>query len=77
MDKLYKLIRDKLNLSQDTMLTDDMSIDDVSGWDSFGWVTILNEIQDKYNISISLDEAADIRTIGDIQKLIRKKCSSE
>ena len=77
MDKLFNLIRETLNLVKETKLSDEMNMDDVPGWDSLAWIIILNEIQDKFCISFSIDEAANIKTIGDIRKLIKIKCSDD
>lgn len=60
-------------LDPDYALSDDMGPSDVTGWDSLGWLTLLNAVESRYGIVLSLDEAAEIRTIGDLRRAIEAK----
>jgi acyl carrier protein len=45
----------------------------VTGWDSLGWLALLNAVEARYGITLSLDEAAATKTIGDLRRLIEAK----
>lgn len=69
-DSLYTLIRELFELQDDVELFDSMAFSDISGWDSLGWITLMNGIEKKYNFTIDLDEVANLKTIGQIRKFI-------
>lgn len=52
-----------------------MGPSDVTGWDSLGWLALLNAVEERYGIVLSLDEAAQTRTIGDLRRLVEVKTS--
>ena len=73
MDALHSCIVELFSLDPKTPLSDDMGPSAVTGWDSLGWLSLLNMVEQRWNIEMSLDEAADIQTIGDLRRVIEKK----
>ena len=74
---------DKLNIQsvlQDVFqdVFDDASIlisrattaSDVEGWDSFNHVRLIVAVEEKFKISLSTAEVADLRNVGDLIDLI-------
>ncbi|SNB61698.1 acyl carrier protein [Arboricoccus pini] len=53
-------------LTPDTELAAQLNIDSVAAMD------LVMEIEDHYNIDIPINEIADLRTLGDLAKLVRR-----
>ena len=73
MDDLHRCIVELFSLDPQTPLSDDMGPSAVTSWDSVGWMSLLNTVEQRFNIEMSLDEAAEILTIGDLRRLIETK----
>lgn len=63
--KIIELIEKTLNLRQDS-INEDTRIEDVDGWDSLAHVLIIGDLESKLGISIPLDEAIEITTVGEL-----------
>ena len=46
-------------------------------WDSLGHISMLAAIEQKYNISIEIDEMINIRSFNDLIEVIYKKSNGE
>lgn len=73
MDDLHRCLAEVFHLDPDVLLSDAMGPSDVTGWDSLGWLALLNAVEDRYGIVMSLDEAAATKTVGDLRRLIETK----
>lgn len=65
--KIISLIEKTLNLNEGT-INENTKIEDVEGWDSLAHVLIIGDIEASLGISISLDEAIEITTVGELFK---------
>jgi len=72
-DFLYDTIKKLFVLDDDLLLTDDMGPGDVPGWDSIGGINLVNIVQQKFNVDLTLEEIAMINSIKDLRKLISTK----
>lgn len=64
-EKIIALIEKTLNLSEG-ILNEDTKIEDVEGWDSLAHVLIIGDLESSLGISIPLDEAIEIATVGEL-----------
>lgn len=64
-EKIITLIEKTLNLSEGT-LREETKIEDVEGWDSLAHVLIIGDLESNLGISIPLDEAIEITTVGEL-----------
>lgn len=64
-EKIIDLIEKMLNLSGGS-LDENTKIEDVEGWDSLAHVLIIGNLESTLGISIPLDEAIDITTVGEL-----------
>ena len=64
-EKIIALIEKTLKLSEGT-LGEDTKIEDVEGWDSLAHVLIVGELEHSLGISIPLEEAIEITTVGEL-----------
>lgn len=69
-DELYGLLRQIFRVNTRFSFSDDMGPEEVPGWDSLGWVELLNAIEDRYKVRLVLEEAAGIQKIRDIRRII-------
>lgn len=67
------LIKEVLFIEEGTKLTNETGPDDIDSWDSLGHVNIITAIEDEFDIEISPEEIGEIRTIGDIKKILAHK----
>lgn len=63
--KIIALIENTLNLSEGT-LDETTKIEDVEGWDSLAHVLIIGDLESNLGISIPLDEAIEITSVGEL-----------
>ena len=68
--KIIDLIIDILHLDIDAnrsdLFSEDTLIENVEGWDSLAHVLIIGEMENRLGISIPLEEAIEITTIGEL-----------
>ena len=50
-----------------------MTPDDIERWDSLGNLILINTIEDKFNITLDIEEIFSIEKIEDIYELLRKR----
>lgn len=72
MDKLVKLLSEVLNADPKT-INDSSSSKTVPGWDSFAYLTIITEIEDRFGIKFTTNEVLEMKTVGDIRKVLETK----
>lgn len=69
IDKVKELIASQLNKSLDEITEEKEVVKDL-GADSLDIVEMLMTLEEEYNITISDDDAVNIKTVGDIVNLI-------
>ncbi|WP_369808387.1 acyl carrier protein [Prevotella sp. KH2C16] len=72
MKELNAIFQTVLN-HQDLQLGYATSADDVDGWDSLAHMTIISEIEKRYNIHFKLRDIIKLYSIGDLCDIILKK----
>ena len=69
IDKVKELISAQLNKPIDEILEEKEVVKDL-GADSLDIVEMLMTLEEEFNVTISEDDAVNIKTVGDIVKLI-------
>lgn len=64
-EKIIALIESTLNLDVGT-LHENTKIEEVEGWDSLAHVLVIGELESNLGISIPLDEAIEITSVGEL-----------
>lgn len=64
-EKIIALIENQLGLEAGSIKETDL-IEDIRGWDSLAHVLIIGELESQLGISIPLEEAIEIVTVGDL-----------
>lgn len=71
-DKVKQLIAEQLGKSVDEISEEKEIVKDL-GADSLDVVEMLMSLEEEYNITVPEEEAVNIKTVGDIVKLIESK----
>ena len=71
-EKVKKLLADQLNVDANTITEKSKVIDDL-GADSLDVVERLMTLEDEFNVTVSDEESVNLKTVGDIVKLIDSK----
>ncbi len=71
-DKVRKLLAEQLNIAPEKVELKSRVIEDL-GADSLDVVEMLMVLEDEFNITVSDEESLQLKTVGDIVKLIDSK----
>tara|TARA_B100001027_G_C16242501_1_gene320128 strand:- start:926 stop:1168 length:243 start_codon:yes stop_codon:yes gene_type:complete len=69
-DSIIKIVRDVTRCSE---VDKDTSIDNLPQWDSLAYISILGEIEMKYEIEINENNINNFKSINSIFNIIRKE----
>lgn len=53
-------------------LTAETSADDIATWDSLQHIALIRTLEMTYSIRLSMDEMMEIRSVGDIENVLRR-----
>ncbi len=73
--EIRRVLRDELGLARDPRPEDDLVTD--LQLDSVGLVTLIVGLEDRFRIALAEEDAASVRTVGDLAALVaerRKAC---
>lgn len=71
MKKLEQIFQTVFNDFQ-VHLEKDMGPEKIEGWDSLSQIILVEEIENEFNISIDLDDALGVKTVGDFLLIIEQ-----
>ena len=71
-DKVKKLLADQLTVDAGKITENSKVIDDL-GADSLDVVEMLMTLEDEFNVTVTDEESVNLKTVGDIVKLIDSK----
>ncbi len=71
IDKVRELLASQLNISADEITEEKEIVKDL-GADSLDIVEMLMTLEEEYNVTIPDEETVDIKTVGDIVRVLDK-----
>lgn len=71
LDKIKSMLAEQLNIAEDKITPDSKIIDDL-GADSLDVVEMLMKLEDDFGVSVSDEEALELKTVQDIIDIIEK-----
>ena len=71
--RIDDVFRDVLELDDDFVITDELSIDDIDEWDSLTSMELNTQLEKEFNIKFSFDEIVEMDHVGAIKKIVRGK----
>lgn len=70
-DKLIEICRDIFD-DDELVITESTTAADVEGWDSLTHLSLVNELEETYEIVFTLDEVSNSKNIGDLLNALMK-----
>jgi len=72
MEEKLREILAKVLMVDRTKINDRMSRKDVEEWDSMAHLMLVSEIESEFGVMMSDDDITEIKTVGDIKRVLRK-----
>jgi acyl carrier protein len=72
MKDFNTLVVEHLKIAQGA-IRDSLTPKDVPGWDSMNYLLFIAELEKEYNISFSIDEVLEAKSLGDVKKALVAK----
>ena len=76
LEKVKKLLAEQLNIAPESITEKSRVIEDL-GADSLDVVEMLMVLEDEFNVTVTDEESLQLKTVGDIVKLIDSKTNKE
>ena len=70
--KLEQVLRDSFNI-ESSNVSDETTLMSFEEWDSLSYMFFITKLEGVYGIELTGDEISDMRTIGDIKKIVTAK----
>lgn len=58
-------------------INDELSSKDIPDWDSMNYLLFIAELEKQFDMSFTMDEVMNARTLGDIRNIVNKKHASK
>jgi len=71
-ERLTQVMQDVFD-DDDLIATPELTAADVDGWDSLKHIRLVLSVEKAFHISFSAAEVGNLKTVGDLAQLIRKK----
>ena len=65
--KLFNIISRVMEI-ESSELTDESRPEDVENWDSYNGLLLVDKLESEFNVTFTVEEVFDVRSIGDIKK---------
>lgn len=62
----------KVLLLHEAEVTDDLAREAVEAWDSLAHLMLISEVESTFQVTFSDDDILEIKTVGDVKKMLRK-----
>lgn len=72
LGKLEQIFRTIFSDGQ-LQITNATNADDIEGWDSLTHMQLINEVEEYFKITFTLDEVMQLNDVGNLVQLIRRK----
>ncbi len=72
MDEIIKIISETFNISPEK-INKESGPEDIAMWDSLGQLSLILAIEQKYKITLEINEIFVIMNVGDIYKILEKR----
>lgn len=72
LEKLNKILVDVLKIKNIDEIDDSFGPNQIEDWDSLTQVELVTELEEKFEISLEVEDVSRMYTIGNIKKILRK-----
>lgn len=70
--KKLKQILSKVFQIDENQINDETSPDNTETWDSFNGLMLVSEVEEGFNIKITMDEATSVTCVKDIKEVLKR-----
>lgn len=67
-----KAIKDTFDTKEITKIEDSFGPDEIEDWDSLSHIELITLLEEKFDISLAVQDVSRMYTIGDIKKILKK-----
>lgn len=71
-ESFFQHILTTLKLPAAFAITEESEPGEIPGWDSLGWINLINVMEEEYGAEIPLEDMDDILTVGDFFRVVEK-----
>ena len=71
-NKLFEIVASVFNISINE-INYKSNPENIENWDSFTGYVLLDEIETNFNVTFTMDESLEIKTIDDFKNILKKK----
>lgn len=68
--KLFSIISRVMEI-ESSELTDESRPEDIENWDSYNGLLLVDELESEFNVSFTVEEVYDVRSIADIKRHLK------
>jgi acyl carrier protein len=72
MKKFNEIASHSFSIEQNEV-KDSLTPKDIPGWDSMNYLLFIAELEKQFNVSFSMDEVLNAKSLGDIRKVLQTK----
>ena len=72
LEKLNRILEEVLSIKNMDEINDSFGPDNIEGWDSLAHFDLVTAIEEKFEISVAVEDVSRMYTIGDIKKILKK-----
>jgi acyl carrier protein len=72
LEKLNKILKDVFSIKNIGEIEDNFGPDEIEDWDSLSHIELVTELEEKFEISLAVEDVSRMYTIGDIKKILKK-----
>lgn len=62
----------KVLLLDEAEVTDELAREAVEAWDSLAHLMLISEVESTFQVTLSDDDILEIKSVGDVKKMLRK-----
>ena len=71
--KTFNQIAEDILKIKESDLRDDLTSNDVPDWDSMNYLLFIAELEKEFGFSFTMNEVMDVKTVGDLRKIVELK----
>lgn len=70
--RVYDLVAKVINIDS-SLIDDESGPESIESWTSFKGYVLLNELETKFKVKFTIDEAMDVKNIADIKRHLKNR----
>ena len=72
LEKLNKILEEVLSIKNMDEINDSFGPDNIEGWDSLTHFDLVTELEEKFEISVAVEDVSRMYSVGDIKIILKK-----